>query len=61
MGTKNHRKAIRSLQKRIIEHQEKIRIESQKDMPNEGLMHHWRMEIRAFERGIAQARKRLGK
>lgn len=61
MGKKNHKKAIRSLQKRIMEHQEKIHIESQKDMPNEGLIRHWRMEIRAFEKGIAQARKRLGK
>ncbi len=59
MGKKNHRKAIRSLMKRIAEHQDKIRLEFQKDFPNEGLVRHWESEIRAFEKGIQQARKRL--
>ncbi|MGK7889635.1 MAG: hypothetical protein AB4042_09900 [Leptolyngbyaceae cyanobacterium] len=61
MGKKNHKKAIRSLQNRIDEHQEKIRIESEREIPDEGLIHHWEMEIRAFEKGIEQARKRLGR
>ena len=61
MGKKNHKKAIRSLNRRIVEHQEKIRLEYEKDFPNQGLITHWETEIRAFEKGIQQALKRLGK
>ena len=59
MGKKNHKKVIRSLMKRITEHQDKIRLELKKDFPDEGLIRHWESEIRAFEKGIQQARKRL--
>jgi hypothetical protein len=61
MGKKNHRKTIRSLNMRISEHQEKIRREYAKNLPDEGLIRHWETEIRAFEKGIQQALKRLGK
>ncbi|WP_346290761.1 hypothetical protein [Sphaerothrix gracilis] len=61
MGKKNHKKAIRSLNQRIAEHQEKIRLELEKDSPDQGLINHWEKEIRAFEKGIQQAKKRLGK
>ncbi|MDX2214328.1 MAG: hypothetical protein SFY66_13645 [Oculatellaceae cyanobacterium bins.114] len=61
MGKKNHKKAIRSLTQRIAEHQEKIRLEYEKDNPDEGLIAHWEKEIRAFEKGIQQAQKRLGR
>ncbi|MEO1144874.1 MAG: hypothetical protein AAFY26_04635 [Cyanobacteria bacterium J06638_22] len=61
MGKRNHMKAIRSLQKRIDEHLEKIRLEEQKEFPNLGLIRHWTKEIQAFEKGIQQARKRLGR
>jgi hypothetical protein len=61
MGNKNHKKAIRSLNRRIAEHQEKIRLEYEKDSPDEGLISHWEAEIQAFEKGIQQALKRLGK
>ena len=61
MGKKNSRKTIQSLTQRIIEHQQKIRIELEKTTPNDGLISHWEKEIRAFERGIQQAQKRLGK
>jgi hypothetical protein len=59
MGKKNHKKAIRSLNQRIAEHRDKIRIECEKDFPDEGLIRHGESEIRAFEKGIEQARKRL--
>ncbi|ALF55446.1 hypothetical protein ACX27_25650 [Nostoc piscinale CENA21] len=59
MGKKHHKKAIDSLTQRIQEHQEKIRLESEKDLPDEGLIKHWEKEIRAFEKAIQQARKRL--
>ncbi|MEG4054627.1 MULTISPECIES: hypothetical protein [unclassified Microcoleus] len=61
MGNKNHKKALRSLNKRIAEHEEKIRLEYEKDFPDEGLIRQWESEIRAFEKGIQQALKRLGK
>jgi hypothetical protein len=61
MGKKNHRKTIRSLQRRIDEHREKVRIERQRGFPDLGLIHHWEAEISAFEKGIQQAKKRLGK
>jgi IS30 family transposase len=61
MGKKNHRKTIRSLTRRIEEHQDKIRQESQKELPDRGMIRHWELEILAFERGIRQAYKRLGK
>ncbi|BAY94422.1 MULTISPECIES: hypothetical protein [unclassified Tolypothrix] len=60
MGKKHHKKAIDSLTQRIIEHREKIRLELGKDFPDEGLIRHWEKEIRAFEKAIEQARKRLG-
>ncbi|WP_019500446.1 hypothetical protein [Pseudanabaena sp. PCC 6802] len=61
MGKKNHEKAIRSLNKRIAEHEDKIKRELEKDVPDLGLIRHWQVEIRAFEKGIQQAQKRLGK
>ncbi len=61
MGKKNHQKAINSLNQRILEHQAKIQTEREKDYPDVGLIHHWEKEIRAFEKGIRQAVKRLGK
>jgi hypothetical protein len=61
VGKRNHRKAIRSLTQRIEEHQEKIRLELERESPNQGLIYHWEKEIRAFEQGIQQAQKRLGR
>ncbi|MGB5769067.1 MAG: hypothetical protein WBM32_04245 [Crocosphaera sp.] len=48
MGKKNHKKTIRSLMKRIEEHQYKIRQESLRESPDEGMIHHWQAEIAAF-------------
>ncbi|WP_040695269.1 hypothetical protein [Nodosilinea nodulosa] len=61
MGKKNHLKAIKSLEARIAEHLEKIGVELHREMPDPGLVRHWEKEIRAFENGIRQARKRLGR
>ncbi len=61
MGKKNHKKAIQSLEKRIIEHKAKIELELSNENPDLGLINHWQTEIRAFEKGIKQALKRLGK
>jgi hypothetical protein len=59
MGKRHHLKTIQSLENRICEHQEKIRLEQAKDNPDPGLIRHWEIEIRAFEKGISQAKKRL--
>ncbi|BAQ66617.1 hypothetical protein [Geminocystis sp. NIES-3709] len=40
MGKSHFKKAILSLQTRINEHQEKIRLELKKDYPDQGLMKH---------------------
>jgi len=60
VGKKNHKKAIRTLTRRIAEHESKISLEYEKQNPDEGLIRHWQTEIRAFERGVQQAHKRLG-
>jgi|APLow6443716910_1056828.scaffolds.fasta_scaffold41099_2 hypothetical protein len=61
MGKSHFKKAIASLEERIYEHQEKIRLELKKEFPDLGLIKHWEKEIKAFEKGIQQALKRLGK
>ena len=48
MGNKNHKKAIRSLEKRITEHEDKIAAELLRESPDTGLIKHWEVEIRAF-------------
>jgi peptidoglycan hydrolase CwlO-like protein len=61
MGKQHFKKAIASLEARILEHQTKINSESRKESPNQGLIRHWQKEIRAFQKGIQQAKKRLRK
>lgn len=61
MGKSHFKKAISSLESRIAEHQDKIKLELEKDFPDMGLISHWEKEIKAFEQGIKQALKRLGK
>lgn len=41
--------------------EKKIRKEFEKEFPNTGRIHHWEAEIAAFEKGIKQAYKRLGR
>lgn len=60
MGNKHFKKAIASLEARVSEHQEKIGLELAKESPDQGLIKHWQKEIKAFEKGIQQAMKRLG-
>ncbi|QSV65376.1 MAG: hypothetical protein HEQ26_15285 [Dolichospermum sp. DL01] len=61
MGKSHFKKAISSLESRISEHKEKIRLELEKEFPDKGLINHCEKEIKAFEQGIKQALKRLGK
>lgn len=60
MGNKNHKKAIDSFLKQIAKHQEKIKLELEKNFPDEGLIKHWEKEIRTFEENIQKKLKRLG-
>jgi len=60
LGNRRYQKRIEKLLKRMLEHEEKIRMERRKTKPDEGLIGHWEMEIRAFRNGIGKARKRLG-
>ncbi|AMA10539.1 hypothetical protein AWQ23_08620 [Picosynechococcus sp. PCC 73109] len=61
MGKKHFKKAIASLEARIQEHQDKINQELAKDFPDQGLIHHWKKEIQAFQKGIQRALRRLGR
>lgn len=61
MGKSHFKKAILSLRARVEEHRDKIRLELEKDYPDFGLIKHWEKELKAFEKGIEQALKRLGK
>ncbi|MDB9516043.1 hypothetical protein PN466_03590 [Roseofilum reptotaenium CS-1145] len=49
MGKSHFKKAILSLEARIAEHQEKSRLELNKEFPDQGLINHWQKEIKAFE------------
>ncbi|AFZ57761.1 hypothetical protein H6G54_16795 [Anabaena cylindrica FACHB-243] len=60
MGNKNHNKAIESFLKQIAKHQEKIKLELEKDFPDLGLIKHWEKEVRTFEENIQKKLKRLG-
>jgi len=44
---------------RIAEHRLKIEKEKSKEMPDDGLIRHWEIEIVAFKESINRANKRL--
>ncbi len=60
MGKRRYRRKKESLEARIREHRDKIRVERRKAAPDEGLIRHWEREIAAFQTGIQRAQKRLG-
>jgi hypothetical protein len=60
MGGNNLRKRIRTLERRITEHKAKINEEVARWQPNEGVIRHWHVELRAFQGSLLRARKRLG-
>jgi hypothetical protein len=47
------------LRERLKEHEDKIAAEQSRPGPNEDVIRYWEKEMRAFEDGIARARKRL--
>ncbi len=62
MSKRGFRKQIKSLELRIEEHEDKIRMEKEKTQPDDGIIHHWRAEIETFRKNLRKAMKaRKGK
>jgi len=59
MGKKEFLKQIKSLQKRIEEHEAKISEEIMKTTPDNKVIKYWEREIEAYKDAIAKAEKRL--
>jgi hypothetical protein len=59
MGKNSLRRRIRSLERRIAEHEAKLREEMTWQVPNIGVMRHWIAELEAFRGSVERARKRL--
>ena len=45
----------------IFAHENKIKIEKAKQIPDEGKIHHWEAEIKAFKNSLSRTLKRLEK
>ncbi len=61
MGKRGWKKRVESLRLKILEHENKIKIEKAKTHPDEGRIRHWKVEIEAFEDSLSRALKRLKK
>ncbi len=59
MSKRGFRKQIKSLELRIEEHEDKIRMEEKKTQPDDGKIHHWKAEIEAFRTSLEKATRRL--
>jgi predicted nucleic acid-binding Zn-ribbon protein len=57
--TKNIRKRLKSLEQNIRNHEDKIAKERQRSNPDQGLIRHWEVEIRAWHREIERLERRL--
>jgi hypothetical protein len=60
VAKKGYKKKILSLRKQIQIHEEKIWFEEEKANPDDGLINHWKREIKGFYEGIRKTKKRLG-
>jgi hypothetical protein len=61
MGKRGWKKRAESLRLQILEHENKIKKERVKPYPDEGHIHHWEAEIKAFQASLKRVLKRLGK
>ena len=59
MGKKQYQKQIRSLEKAVRKHEEKIKAELSKPEPSYYLINHWHKEIENFTKSIQKSIKRL--
>jgi hypothetical protein len=60
VGKRRYRRQEQSLLDRVREHLAKVEAERAKEFPDEGLIGYWEREIKAFEVGIARARRKQG-
>jgi hypothetical protein len=61
MGKRGLKKRAESLNLQILRHENKIKHESAKQLPDAGKIHHWEAEIRAFKENLLRVLKRLEK
>jgi hypothetical protein len=61
VGNKRLKKKIEGLRKQINQHEEKIKRERLHNLPDEGMIKHWKVEIASFKKGIEKTLKRLNK
>jgi hypothetical protein len=61
VGKRRYRLQEQSLRERLKEHVTKVAAEQAKEVPNENLIRYWEREIKAFELGIARARRKQRK
>jgi len=59
VGKKGILKSIRSFEKLVIEHNEKIVKEKSRSVPDPGLIRYWEREIGTYREEIEKARRRL--
>ncbi|MBE0426228.1 MAG: hypothetical protein IBX72_06240 [Nitrospirae bacterium] len=59
MGKKEFLKQMESLNRKISEHEAKIKIERNKSFPGAGRIKYWEREILAFKDALEKAKKRL--
>ncbi len=59
MSKKRILKSIRSFEKLIIEHNEKIVKETSKSVPDKDLIRYWERELMIYTEEIEKARRRL--
>ncbi len=61
MSHRRLKKRIQSLEHQMRIHEEKIREEKNKPIPDEGLITYWQREIEVFKNNIERANKRFRK
>lgn len=59
MSKKRFLKQIKSFEKLIVEHRNKIEMEKVKAVPDLGMIKYWEREIESYRLGIERANKRL--
>jgi uncharacterized protein Usg len=57
---KDLRKRLTTLEKRLVEHYEKLEAQRAKDLPDQGTIDYWKKEIRGRLKEINYLRKKLG-
>ncbi len=61
MSKRGLKKRAEGLRLQILTHQNKIKNEKAKQIPDEGKIHHWEAEITAFKNSLARVLRRLEK